>query len=150
MVMVVHCPCGHNIGGVDEAERSRNFKQHLIKEHEQDEGSLRMLELREDLGDDTTKELLSMELSLRAHLAPASRTYEEILKDAVKGDGVTCVSEIPLTRQQLENYTNSITCPVCAMKVGGDSDEELSAALRDHCDGHEELKAALQVRMLPI
>jgi hypothetical protein len=36
------------------------------------------------------------------------------------------------------------------MKLGGDDDEELSRALRDHCDGHEQLKAAMQVRVLPL
>jgi predicted small metal-binding protein len=147
--MAVVCPCGCKIEGEDDPERSKNFRQHLIDDHGQEKETLNMLEVREELGDDTIKELLSMELSLRAHLAPAHRTYEEILADSVKGNGVVCVSEIPLTRHQLENYTNSITCPVCARKIGGDDDGELSKNLKDHCDGHEALKAAMQARILP-
>jgi hypothetical protein len=148
--MTIRCPCGCRIDGNDETERSRNFKEHLIKEHEQNGDSLRMLEEREELGDDVTKALLSMEIGMRAHQAPTTKTYDEILKDSVQGCGLTCVSDIPLSQEQLENYIESIICPVCGRRVGGDDDDKASKALRDHCDGHEQLKAVIMKGAFPI
>lgn len=147
--MTLRCPCGGKINGNGDEERSRNFREHLIKEHEQDESRLRMLEVREELGDEVTKGLLALQMEMNAHLAPSTKSREEILEDSAQGCGMTCVSEFSLTREQLEDFADNITCPACGRKVGGDNDEELCEALREHCNGHEELKPTMRMKALP-
>ncbi len=149
MNMTLRCPCGCEIAGNGDGERSRSFKEHLVKEHEQDEDSLRMLELREQLGEEVTKGLLAMEMEMRAHLHPSTKSREEILKDSEQGCGMTCVSEFSMSKEQLEDYANCITCPACGHKVGGDDDGQLSEALREHCNGHDEFRDKMQMRALP-
>ena len=149
MKMTLRCPCGSKIDGNGDAERSRNFREHLVREHGQDRDALRMLEVREELGEEVTKGLLAMEMEMRAHLAPSTRSREEIQKDAIQCGGLTCVSEFPMSREQLEEYAVSITCPACGRKVGGDDDGELCEALREHCNGHEELRSLMVTRTIP-
>lgn len=145
----MRCPCGCKIDGDDETERSRNFREHLIAEHGQDGDTLRMAEVREELGDETANALLSMEMGMKAHLAPTARSYEEILRDSVCGGGKTCVSEMSLTPDLVEDYEESIICPVCGRRVGGKGGDEASNALHEHCDGHEQLKEVMTTRVVP-
>ena len=147
--MTLRCPCGCEINGNGDSERSRNFKEHLVKEHDQDRDSLRMLELREQLGEEVTRGLLLMEMEMRAHLAPSTRSRDEIFADSMRECGGVCVTEFSMSREQLEDYANTITCPVCGHKVGGDDDGQLSDALREHCNGHEELRTKMVMRALP-
>lgn len=148
MPMTLRCPCGFEINGDGDKERSNNFREHLINEHEQDGDSLRMLKVREELGEDVTKALLSLEIEARAHMVPTTRTWEEVLNDSVEQCGGACISELPLTKDQLEDYADMITCPMCGKKVGGNDDDELSESLRDHCNGHEQLRSIMKMRML--
>ncbi|NLI74678.1 MAG: hypothetical protein GX369_07945 [Euryarchaeota archaeon] len=143
--MTLKCPCGHSINGNGNDERSRNFKEHLMTEHGQSEESLRMLEVRKELGEETTRELLEMEMEVRAHLLPSTKSREEIFADSLKDCGGVCVTEFSMSKKQLEDYANTITCPACGWKVGGSDDVELSQALREHCNGHEELREALMI-----
>jgi predicted small metal-binding protein len=147
--MTLRCPCGCEISGNGDGERSRSFKEHLIKEHEQDEDSLRMLELREKLGEEVTKGLLAMEMEMRAHLHPSAKSWEEILADSTNACGGVCVTEFSMSKDQMEAYVNTITCPACGHKVGGDDDGELSDALREHCNGHEGMRSKMAMRALP-
>jgi hypothetical protein len=149
MNMTLRCPCGCEINGNGDGERSRNFREHLVKEHDQDPDSLRMLEIREKLGEEVTKGLLAMEMEMRAHLYPSTRSREEILADSVRECGGVCVTEFSMSRDQLEDYIHTITCPACGIKVGGDDDGQLSDALREHCNGHEELRSKMAMRVLP-
>jgi len=142
--MTLRCPCGSRLEGNGDKERSESFRQHLIEAHGQDGGSLRMLEVREGLGEDVVRELLSMEMGMRAHLTPTDKSQEEILKGGVEGCGITCVSEFRMSREQMEDYVETITCPACGRKVGGDDDGELCEALRKHCDGHEQLRLTMR------
>lgn len=141
--MTLRCPCGCGIDGNGDGERSKSFREHLIRDHGQDGGSLQMLEVREGLDDEVTKELLAMEMGMRAHLNPTDRSQEEILQDSVQGCGITCVSEFHMSKEQLEDYAETITCPACGRKVGGDDDGELCEALRRHCEGSERLRTAV-------
>ncbi len=142
--MTIRCPCGRELNGNDEQERSHSLKTHLIDDHGQEESSLRMLDVRESLGDDATNALLAMDLSKRAHLAPASRTSEEIINDSLSCGEVICVSEIPLGRELRGDYPQRIICPACGRTVGGDDDEQLNCNLAEHCNGHDQLKGALK------
>lgn len=147
--MTIRCPCGFEIKGSGEVDRSENLKAHLMNDHGQDEGSLWMLRVREELDDDTAQALMKLDLSMRTHLAPASRTQEEVLKDSLSCGGVTCVSEIPLSREQREDYGERIICPVCGKKVGGDDDEDLNKNLAEHCQEHERLRESISYMTVP-
>lgn len=146
---MLRCPCGCEISGNGDGERSRNFREHLVKEHDQDRDSLRMLELREQLGEEVTKGLLAMEMEMRAHLHPSAKSRDEIFADSIRECGGVCVTEFSMSKEQLEEYASTITCPACGRKVGGDDDGQLCDALREHCNGHEELRSTLVIKSLP-
>lgn len=147
--MTLRCPCGCEIVGNGDGERSRNFREHLVREHDQDRNSLRMLEVREELGEEVTRGLLLMEMEMRAHLAPSTKSRDEILSDSTNECGGVCVTEFSMNREQLEDYASAITCPACGRKVGGDDDGQLCEALREHCNVHEELRFILVMKSLP-
>lgn len=92
--------------------------------------------MRDELGDDTVDELMKLDACMKAHLAPPTRSSEEIREDAKESCMVGCVSEMPLTREQTGDFGASMLCSFCAKRLIADDETELSMSWGEHLTEH--------------
>lgn len=136
-MMAVRCPCGIRVEGEDERETSANVREHLMTTHDVPPQRLMdVVGMRDELGEATMDELMSLDTSMRAHLAPPTRTQDEIRRDAEDSCMVGCVSELPMTREQTGQYNASMFCSFCARRLVADDENELSDRWGEHLAEH--------------
>jgi hypothetical protein len=135
--MAVRCPCGIKVKGEDERETTANVRKHLIDDHDIPPRQLMDIGgMLDELGDDVMDELLKLDSSMRSHLAPPTRTQEEIQQDNEESCMIGCVSELPLTREQTGRYGTSMFCSFCGRKLVADDEVGLSKSWGEHLIEH--------------
>jgi hypothetical protein len=136
-IMAVRCPCGIKVEGEGEVETTANVREHLIKDHDIPPRQLMdVAGMIEELGDNVMDELLKLDASMRSHLAPPTRTQEEIRKESEESCMVGCVSELPLTATQTERYDVSMFCSFCGRKLVAKDEVGLSKSWGEHLIEH--------------
>jgi hypothetical protein len=136
-IMAVRCPCGVKVEGEGEQETTANVREHLITYHDVSPTLLMdVAGMLDELGDEMMDELLKLDSSMRSHLAPPTRTSQEIRQESEESDMIGCVSELPLTREQMGDYEASMFCSFCGRKLVADDEVGLSKSWGEHLIEH--------------
>lgn len=125
------------VEGEDELETTANVRKHLIDDHDiSSEQLMDVAGMLDELGDEVMGELLKLDSSMRSHLAPPTRTSQEIQQDSEESSMIGCVSELPLTREQTGKYDASMFCSFCGRKLVADDEVGLSKNWGEHLIEH--------------